>query len=200
MAEYLFDVFFSYKRDPESDEWHAAVVRQLEFWLRKEINVPKARIFFDTQNIETGEQWKDTILESLKASKCLVGVWSPDYFHSRWCTSEWQTFVKRETLLKLKAGSLIAPARYYDGDYFPRHARGAQMTDFSKYTSTLAYFWKTDDAYQFEQTVLKGLAQTVARKIKAAPTFDDNFPVVTVHRDSVPSPPPVPRPSDVVGA
>lgn len=196
MSGYKFDVFFSYKRDPESDKWHETVARKLEFWLRKEINAPEARIFFDTESIETGEQWNRTIREGLKTSKCLVAVWSPDYFHSPWCIAEWQSFVQREQHLKLKTGSLIAPARYHDGEYFPRAAQNAQMMDFRQYTSTMAFFWDSKYADEFERTVLKPFAKAVAKKIRNAPTYDDKFPLVAADEPPVPSLPPVPRPSD----
>ena len=199
MSGYKFDVFFSYKRDPESDEWHETVARKLEFWLRKEINASKARIFFDTESIETGEQWKHKIRDSLKESSCLVAVWSPDYFHSPWCLAEWQSFVKREHDLKLQTGSLIAPARYHDGEYFPPAAQDTQMTDFSEYTSTMAFFWESKDADEFERTALKPFAKAIAKKIRKAPAYDDRFPLVTPD-ESVPPPPPVPRPSDRVNS
>src|SRR5437762_14043948 len=35
---YQYDVFFSYKRDPESDHWHENVKTKLEFWLKHELN------------------------------------------------------------------------------------------------------------------------------------------------------------------
>src|SRR5262245_28914738 len=94
---YQYDAFFSYKRDPQSDPWHHEVKEKLKFWLRQE-NGANVQIFFDTEEIRTGLRWHQKLADALRGSKCIICVWSPAYFQSKWCVSEWKTFVQREKL------------------------------------------------------------------------------------------------------
>jgi TIR domain len=86
---YLYDAFFSYKRDTQSDFWHQMVKDKLAHWLRVELGQPEVKIFFDTEEIHTGDRWRQKIAHALTHSKCLVCVWSPYYFQSKYCVSEW---------------------------------------------------------------------------------------------------------------
>ena len=95
---YQYDAFFSYKRDRESDDWHEVVKNKLEFWLKQELERDDVRLFFDREDIRAGMRWRHKMVEALKRSKCIVCLWSPLYFQSKWCGSEWKTFVKREQL------------------------------------------------------------------------------------------------------
>jgi hypothetical protein len=56
MADYQYDVFFSYKRHSLTLDWTRQVHLQLELWLGEELNRP-ANIFVDTAQIETGMRW-----------------------------------------------------------------------------------------------------------------------------------------------
>ena len=69
---YEYDVFFSYKRDPESDDWHEKVKARLEFWLKQELEKQDVRIFFDKEDIKTGDQWRERLSDALKQSRCIV--------------------------------------------------------------------------------------------------------------------------------
>lgn len=186
MPDYLYDMFFSYKRDEQTNSWHAEVVAKIKYWLSQEIDSTEVRIFFDTESIETGDRWHEKIAESLKKSKCLVAIWSPDYFRSRWCLSEWKSFLSREEKYNLK-GTLIVPARCHDGKRFPDLAQQTQSEDFRPYFSTMDFFWKTEDAYVFEKEKLKSFATTIASRIKSAPNFNAEFPVEMVDPQDVPS-------------
>ncbi len=188
MSGYIYDAFFSYKRDMLSNKWHEKVMSILEYWIKMELNKTDIKIFIDTENIETGEKWQKKIANSLKKSKCLIAMLSPDYFNSQWCLSEWKTFINREKDHGIRFSGLIAPARYHDGNHYPKEAKDIQSVDFSEYSSTMEAFWKTEDAYEFEKVKLKAFAKDVARKINRAPEYDDNFPVVLVDPDVIPPP------------
>ena len=96
---YEFDVFFSYKRHSLSADWTRRVSALLCYYLSHELNVPEARVFVDEESIELGDEWPETLQRALRRSKCLVCVWSPLYFQSDWCYSEWRSFQARERLL-----------------------------------------------------------------------------------------------------
>src|SRR5262245_40512338 len=106
---YQYDAFFSYKRDRESDAWHERVKDKVIYWLKHELQRQDVRIFFDTEEIRTGMRWRQKLADALRHSKCLICVWSPLYFQSKWCVSEWQTFVERGNRLHCQ---LILPASY----------------------------------------------------------------------------------------
>jgi hypothetical protein len=172
---YRYDVFFSYKRDPESDAWHQKVKEKLEYWLRHELNRPQVEVFFDTEDIRTGQRWHHKLDDALKSSKCIACIWSPVYFQSKWCVSEWTTFEARS---QSTGRDLVGPARYHDGDFYPQSAKDRQAPDFSEFASTISTFWSSVWAVDFEKQHLRPFARDIASLIRSAPDFDPDFPLV----------------------
>ena len=173
---YIYDAFFSYKRDLESDAWHAKVKAKLEFWVRQELQRQDVRIFFDTEEIHTGNRFKQKLASALKQSRCVVCVWSPLYFQSKYCYSEWSTFLHRE---KITQKELVLPASFHDGESFPANAKAIQYLDFSPFANTMPAFWDTAEAVRF-QPLLQQFARDLANMIRDAPPYDDGFPIVDV--------------------
>ena len=178
-TDYQYDVFFSYSSDPLNAYWIGKVVERLKFWLTQELGAERpARIFFDREGIRVGDRWPDAIRDALKTSKCMVGVWSPSYFQSQWCVSEWQSFLARERLLaSTQPCRLIAPIKFHDGEHFPQEARDVQWEDFSNYTATESAFWATQPAVEFGR-VLQRFAASVASLVRNAPDFQPDWPAV----------------------
>ena len=127
--DYEYDVFLSYHRDRLILEWIIEVERRLNFWLGQELN-RDARIFFDQDCIEVGDVWPESLQQGIRSSRSLVGIWSPRYFQSAWCVSEWQSFRARAEQHKLEIHGLIAPVRFHDGEHFPPDAAAVQCADF----------------------------------------------------------------------
>ena len=119
---------------------------------------------------------------ALKHSRCIVCLWSPLYFRSKWCVSEWLTFVERE---KLVDAELVMPASFFDGKNFPEAATARQFADFSAYASTIPRFWNTKLAIVFEDKLLKPFAKDLAAMIGQAPPFDEGFPIVLANDEDV---------------
>ena len=172
---YKYDAFFSYKRDAESDAWHDRVREKLVYWLRFELDQPQVNIFLDREEIHTGARWRSKITEALRTSKCIVCVWSPLYFRSRWCTSEWLSFAERS---RRSGRDLVLPASFHDGESFPQQAKEIQMKDFSRFASTIPRFWDTEHAVTFEESLLKPFARDLAAMIRDAPPYDAEFPII----------------------
>jgi len=185
MSDYKFEIFFSYKRNVESDKWHEKVADKLKFWLGQELKKLDVKVFFDTQNIKSGDQWKERISDGLKKSKCLVAIWSPYYFLSQWCVSEWKTFLAREDMLGLEKGGLIVPAAYNNGENFPEEANEIQSANFNDYISTIDSFWNTNDAVYFEKEKLRTFASDIAKKVRAAPKYSEDFPEIIVPKEEL---------------
>ena len=195
---YEYDAFFSYKRDRESDVWHETVKKKLEYWLKQELQKADVKIFFDTEDISTGRRWREKLTSALKGSRCIICLWSPLYFQSKWCVSEWMTFVQRETFVKQnkQIAELVMPASYFDGDSFPPDAKARQKLDFSEYASTMPKFWDTELAVKFENERLRRFAHDLAELIRKAPPYDEAFPVVEVKEEQVESEKPIGRPAN----
>ena len=187
---YQYDAFFSYKRDPESDDWHERVKEKLTFWLKQYLGRQDVRIFFDREDIHTGTRWRMRLADALKTSRCIVCVWSPLYFQSQWCLSEWKTFVERS---RHANSDLVLPASYFDGESFPQAAKDIQFRDFSRFASTMPRFWDTESAVRFEETCLRPFAEDLARIIRSAPNYNDAFPVVEAASREVQSEPTIGR-------
>jgi len=187
---YQYDVFFSYKRDVESDWWHKTTMEKLRFWLKQELDQLDVPIFFDTEEIRTGLRWRNKICDALVTSRAIVCVWSPLSFRSQWCVSEWQTFAERE---RNCGRDLIVPASYYDGSNFPPEAQDKQITDLSNYASIAPRFWETEIAVDFDRKCLKRFAGDVASAVRRAPAFDPGFPLVEISKEQLPSFPPIRR-------
>ena len=98
--DYEYDVFFSYKRHDESLDWTRRVAAKLRFFMSLELN-RDVRMFVDEDDILTGQKWPKRLQEALQRSSCMICVWSPMYFQSDWCFSEWRSFREREKLLPL---------------------------------------------------------------------------------------------------
>ncbi|MCW5983062.1 MAG: toll/interleukin-1 receptor domain-containing protein [Bryobacteraceae bacterium] len=107
-------------------------------------------LFLDLDSIETGEHWPDRLRDALRTSRRMVCVWSPSYFQSAWCVSEWKSFLERERRLKMRPHGLIAPLKFHDGEQFPPEAKAVQWEDVSAYTATAPAFWTSSRAMELE--------------------------------------------------
>ena len=189
---YLYDAFFSYKREPETNLWHEVVKNKLALWVKQEQGTPVS-FFFDSEDIRTGTRWRQKLSFALKHSKSLVCIWSPAYFNSNWCVSEWKTFAARE---QLGNWELVAPASFHDGEKFPADAKEKQFAKFNEFASTVPSFWRTESAAQFEQDLLKPFARDLARIIASAPPYDDAFPIIVVPDSDIQWDDTIRRPAD----
>jgi hypothetical protein len=175
-SDYVYDVFFSYRRHGLTAEWTRQVRARLMFWLTQELGGREPELFVDEDGIETGDRWPDTLRQALRLSRCMVCVWSPSYFQSRWCVSEWKSFLARERLLGPQSHGLIAPMRFHDGEHFPEEAQVVEWTDIAAYTSTMPAFWASQRALELEDR-LKEFAASVAHMIQRAPAFQADWPL-----------------------
>lgn len=176
--DYLYDVFLSYKRHKLIIPWIIQVKDELEFWLNEELDGKDVKIFFDSDSIEVGDNWPERLREGLKTSRCMIGIWSPTYFYSsRWCVSEWKSFIAREKMVNMEIGGLVAPITVHDGDRFPQEAKDVQQDNFVTYYSPAKSFWETTKASELSDKI-RNFAEKVAKIVINAPPFDPNWPVV----------------------
>ena len=183
---YEYDLFVSYKREPKNNElitpWLRKVLKRIEFYLRQEMGGGKdqARLFIDVDGIEAGEVWPEKIRHALQSAKCLMPIWTPEYFHSDWCVAEWRSFLAREKLIASRRKDpcrLIVPIKFHDGIRFPPEAANVEQFDLRDYAATTKAFWVTKRADELDQILLTKVAPTLARAIEKAPDFDSDWPV-----------------------
>lgn len=184
---YQYDIFLSYRRSRLHDAWLSESFVPL-FWdiVREEITEKTGRtpagIFFDQTElteearkfdqygIEPGENWQTKLKEAIKASRCMVALWSPLYFHSEWCLIEWKSFLKRPSSTGLP--DLLVPISVHDGESFPDEARAAQIVKFVDFVFVGAGFTKTELYIDFQRQ-LRILAARVAKVVAHAPPWED---------------------------
>src|SRR5512134_1300064 len=80
-SDYVYDVFISYRRKQPVMDW-----MRLHFFPLLEVILPECmprapRIFIDWET-ETGAEWPARLAQALATSRCLLPVWSPQYFRS----------------------------------------------------------------------------------------------------------------------
>jgi hypothetical protein len=108
VTHYQYDIFMSYshKDDPT---WIAALERALVQELRAKLgNDPM--VWCDEEKLRLGQNWKDTIQESIQGSAVFVAILSPGYQVSDWCKRERKCFTDQfkdtaKMKVALKAGS-----------------------------------------------------------------------------------------------
>jgi TIR domain len=180
-GDYEYEVFISYRRDPPISDWVRSYFHeQLTQWLAAAR--PEApRVFID-QAIDTGDAWPERLRRALLRSCFLVGVWSPSYFISKWCTAELATMMAREQALSMRTQAeprgLVFPVNFTERRYFPEYVAGIESHDFSKWAYTAPAFNNSDAFLEF-QAEIKDLAETIAQRLDDPPPWQSDWPVET---------------------
>ena len=92
---------------------------------------------------------------------------------------------------------MIASAHFHDGENYPPYAQKMHSEDFRNFAILAPKFWETEAAVQFDK-IIKDFSVKVAKKIKMAPPYSDDFPLNVVHDDRVEVPAVIGRPSSYV--
>jgi hypothetical protein len=170
---YRYDVFVSYRRRGEWPKWvHDIFVPLLDHWLGEELG-RNAEIFVD-QAIESGSSWPHELASALSSSRVLIGLWSKQYFNSKWCLTELSVMRQREVQCGLgtleQPGGLIVPAAIHDGDSFPHDAQRITFARFQQFTNVrLAQKSPTEELLS---QAIRDWVPAVASAIQRAPAFD----------------------------
>lgn len=184
-GDYQYDVFLSYRREWPALDW---VQNHFSWRLEKLLGefMPPAhapKIFVDTKEIETGQEWPLVLREALKNSRCLVAVWSPEYFRSKWCVAELGSMMEREKLLGYRTEAnpesrLVYPVVFNDGIHFPDYTKGILGRDLRTWNYPDPIFAKTKKIVGFHDE-MKSLAEELANLILQVPPWREDWPIVT---------------------
>lgn len=178
---YEHDIFVSYSRSPTVGQWVCNhLVPRLEARLGN-ISRDKPKIFCDFK-IEEGTNWPAELKRQLRGSRLLLTIWSADYFRSRWCMAEWESFQRREAELGLFSDAspqgLVYPVRYADGEHF--HPR-AKETQCRKDFSTLNYpdeVFRLSPKYMEFDDLVQRMADDLEVRLREIPPWRSDFPIV----------------------
>jgi hypothetical protein len=196
-VSYLHDVFLSYRRSAPVGEWvHLHFLPELMNWLPGEVGRPVS-IFVDdgyrvgAAGIPLGASWPLSLQQALSRSRCLLAVFSPDYFWSSWCLAEFQTVRQREQRLGYRTPAnpdgLVYAVKFNDGRSFPAEAASVQYHDFEHWNIHVPVYRETREYPDFIREV-QTFCQRLAPAILAAPAWDASWPVLT---PAAPERPPV---------
>ena len=195
MPDYEHDVFISYKRDPWKvfDEWlngHFLPLFMIQVGNAIAAHCGRAMtsVFFDQavlsdsirklEGIEPGEEWRNALQDAIRRSRCVVALWSPEYFLSEWCQKEWRSFYARQA-------ELVIPVAVHDGHKFPADAVRLQFKNLSPYVIVGDGFKKTEQFVSF-QNEIQELAEKVGMVVAAAPAFQE-WPIVPLALTQMPA-------------
>jgi tetratricopeptide (TPR) repeat protein len=102
-----YDLFISYSRRDNERGQVAALKAEIESSFRAFAG-REIRFFFDTQEIQGMDDWRQKIQRSLRESHLFLAVLSPNYIASPYCRWEWEDYVRYEAMRQC-LGEGIAP-------------------------------------------------------------------------------------------
>lgn len=119
---YAYEIFLSYPRGGAVGRWVKDVFKpELELALADECSSfrvlqpgekPGPRIFFD-EEMDNGGVLSARLKHGLRASRCMICLWTAQYFESGWCDAEWRSMYQRERDFQLGVDGpgLVYPIR-----------------------------------------------------------------------------------------
>ncbi len=169
---YEYDVFLSYTTEYPFGTWvHETFLPLFKPYLKNAIN-REVNIFIDKQEISSGDAIPERIKRALSHSKCMVAMWSPSFFHSKWCMSECAIMLHRENKLGYRTiknpTGLVIPVNVFDGDNFPEFTKNIKWLDCKNFTRVGEGFKKTERYVDFQDLLIRWV-DDVANSIKNAP-------------------------------
>ncbi|MBI4659921.1 MAG: toll/interleukin-1 receptor domain-containing protein [Verrucomicrobia bacterium] len=174
MMGYQHDVFLSYLHEKPCGTWVVEhFLPYFQQFLGNALNRP-ASVFLDRTGIHLGQKWPARLRSALAHSRCLVGVWSPLYFHAEWCQCECAVMLHREAQLGYGTAQnpdgLMIGVKVNDGIHFPGFAQDSQYADFEGYFFDGPAFAQSPLHVEFQKAIV-ALANDVARIVNGAPKW-----------------------------
>lgn len=171
---YEFDIFLSYRRTFPFDQWmHEHFLPFFRAYLTGALN-REPKVFIDQTNIHPGSSWPQMLQKALARSRCLVALWTPQYFHSSWCRRECEVMLFREQSLGWRSveepRGLIIPVCLFDGEHFPPTASEIQYRAFQRFVR-LGEGFKSSERYVELQEAIEALAGEVAEVVRRSPRW-----------------------------
>ncbi|MBY5883977.1 toll/interleukin-1 receptor domain-containing protein [Rhizobium leguminosarum] len=211
---YEYDVFVSYRRVRFQTSWIIdyflpRLQEHLSNYTAAQCERPNVRLFFDqtevssaartglpsASGIEPGTQWQEALIDGIGKSRCMIALYTPNYFHSKWCLSELEAFEKRAA----QTGSnIIIPISIFSMKHLPAQAHTRNMFCMDEFVIDGPSFYESKLFPEFIAQ-MKLVAQKVADAVCNAPTFVSfSKPSLQDEYDLAPAPTPAPAPAPPV--
>ena len=90
-------VFFSYTHADDNNT--SGLVAAMHKEIQKAVDRKSAGqidVFFDQENIKTGDDWENVLRDHLKKADILIPLLTPNYFSRPWCRIELDHFIKKD--------------------------------------------------------------------------------------------------------
>jgi hypothetical protein len=171
---YKHDIFLSYTHAYPFADWvHEHFLPFFRSYLGNALGRP-VDVFVDKSGILTGDAWEQRLKNALVFSRCLVCIWSPNYFDSEWCVKECHVMLHRENQLGYrtlqKPSGLILPVNAFDGESFPQFAKDIQYFDCRNFMRIGVGFTQIPRYVEFQDRMLEWVDE-VALAVQNAPTW-----------------------------
>ncbi len=160
MGSLEYDVFLSYARRDDAAGWVSGL-RDAIYDDFREFSSEPFRIFFDTEEIVSHQDWEVRLREGLRSSRVLLVCLSPSYLRSNYCRWEWEEFARMRAR-RIASGDAVT------GVYF------VELGGDEDYDTAVAAWRHEVERTQFEQLApwfadgVAALQETeVRRRVKA---------------------------------
>lgn len=173
----VFEIFLSYsRRDNQpipvtAEKGWVTALRDHILEDHRRFSTEPLRIFFDTSQIETMDDWRHRILGALRHSKILLVCLSPHYFNSEYCRWEWEEFLRRQVHQLIGADS-IAGVYFVEvpGTAEQENARWLDSVTQGNFTDIRPWFPEGADVLQREEVRLRmaALGESLWKRIARA--------------------------------
>ena len=172
---YEYDIFVSYRRDPEALEWIRRFLRPLMMH-RVGLEMDRTPTMFIhevTDQIQAGTAWPVELGETIASSRILVALWTKNFLRSEWCQQELSLMLEREKTMKARTPTnkygLVIPIIAHDGETIPSNLASAQQLIVKEWFNTRLPDNGPEAAALAERISLH--APGIAEAIDAAPTW-----------------------------
>lgn len=145
-----------------------------QHWLQAELGGPP-RIFFDVNEIETGESWPLRLAGGVASSRLMVCLWSKEYFSSPWCMAEMgQMLARRQSVGPSNALlPMIIAAVIHDSENISPQLADIQRFGIQEYANP----WLARDSAKAEELSerVRVLASHVAHALARMPEYNPHW-------------------------
>lgn len=173
---YAHDVFLSYPRGGFVEPWVRDLLLPILTDELSHLLPDRAPSIFIDSGMKPGERWPDALRRALLRSRCLVGVWSAEYFRSAWCLAEWRSMAARAEAAG--GARLVLPLVVRDGLTFPADARHTVSQDFKVHCYDAEAIRHTHAALLALHRAVQQFAEdSVWPALDAAPSWSADFPI-----------------------
>ena len=182
MADYEYDVFLSYRR---SNQWprfvHQHFFPKFKHWLDARLG-HSSSVFYDAQDIETGESWPYRLAEALARSKVMVCLWSREYFSSDWCAAELGHMLARRGAVTGASGPLplILAVLLHDGEHIKKNALLSDIQCFPLQEYSNPWIAEGSATAEILSMRIQALSDHVVHALDRAPEYDPSWPSLAI--------------------